>query len=172
MEEVEIAERGGDEFELVQVSPMRRLEGRVKQLEYGSPYSGLPQLQTLINQIIELVKSNQRIIDEVIKANSDLRSELSKLPPRIDELVRQMKDFMHLLSAAGSESEVSIPSDMMSPVTEQLQKIADQNQKLLESNQEMIGAMGEMNKKIRTGTPVSQLFASYPRISIRSLQKK
>ncbi len=171
MEEVEIAEKGGDEFELVQVSPMRRLEERIKQLEY-SPYSGLPQMQGLINQIIELVKSNQRIVDEVIKANADLRNELAKLPPRIDELVRQMKDFIHMLSMAGAESEVSIPSDMMSPVTEQLQKINDQNQKLLESNQEMIGSMDEMNKKIKSGTPVSQLFASYPRITIRSLQKK
>ncbi len=171
MEEVDISEKGEDEFELVQISPLRRLEDRMKQLEHN-PYSGLPQLQALINQIIELVKSNQKIIDEVIKANFDLRNELSKLPPRIDELVHQMKDFMRLLSAAGGESEVSIPSDMMNPVTEQLQKIAEQNQKLLDSNLEMISSMEEINKKIRTGTPVSQLFASYPKIIIKSLQKK
>ena len=156
---------------MIQVSPVRRLENRVRQLEQASSYSGLPQLQGLINQIIELVKSNQKIIDEVIVANSDLRNELGKLPPKIDELVFQMKSFMNLVRMAGEETDVSIPSDMMSPVTEQLQKIVEQNQKVLESNQEMINSMGEINKKIKSGTPVSQLFSSYPRINIRSLQK-
>lgn len=149
---------------------MRRIEERVKQLEYASAYAGVPQLQGLITQIVELVKTNQRIIDEVIKANSDLRNELSRLPPKIEDLVNEMKGFMNLIKLAGEE-EVSLPPDVMKPVTEQFQKMIDQNQKLVESNQEVLSSLEEISKKIKTGTPVSQLLSSYPKIRIRSLGK-
>ncbi len=157
---------------MIQVSPVRRLEGRIRQLEQASAYSGLPQLQGLITQIIELVKGNQKIVDEVIKANSELRNELGRLPSKIDELIFQMKSFMNIIRMAGEESSVSIPPEMMNPVTDQLQKISDQNIKVLESNQEVIGSLEELNKKIKSGTPVSQLLSAYPRINIRSLQKQ
>lgn len=157
---------------MIQVSPVRRLEGRIRQLEQTTAYAGLPQLQGLITQIIELVKSNQKIVDEVIKANSELRNELGKLPPKVDELVFQMKSFMNLIRMAGEENEVSIPPEMMTPVTDQLKKISDQNEKVLESNQEVMSSLEDLNKKIKTGTPVSQLLAAYPKINIRGLQRQ
>ncbi len=173
MDEVELADRGGeDEIEMIQVSPVRRLENRIRQLEQTTAYAGLPQLQGLITQIIELVKSNQKIVDEVIKANSDLRNELAKMPPKLDELIIQMKTFMNLVRMAGEESEVSISPEMMNPVTEQLQKLTEQNQKVLDSNEEVMSSLEEINKKIKSGTPVSQLLASYPKINIRGLQKQ
>ncbi len=172
IDEVEISDKGEDEFEMVRVLPIRRLEDRIKQLESLSPYAGLPHLQGLITQIIELIKGNQKIVDEVIKANSELRNELSRMPPKIDELIFQMKSFINMVKMAGEESEITIPQDLMSPVTEQLQKMVEQNQKVLDSNQEMISSLDEINKKIKTGTPVSQLAAAYPRINIRSLQKR
>ncbi len=172
MDEIEIKGKDEDEFELIPLSPIRRLEDKIKNMEDVYKYTGLPQIQSLIMQIIELIRNNQKIVDDLVKTNVDLRNEIAKLPPKIDDLVLQMKSFMDLVRMAGEESEVSIPSDMMKPVTEQLQKMVEQNQKVLESNQEMLNSMEEINKKIRTGTPVSQLLSSYPRINIRSLQRQ
>ncbi len=168
-DEVEVS--GKDEYEIFPVSPVRRLEDRVKHLEYASAYSGAPQLQGLVTQIVELVKSNQKIVDEVIRANADLRNELSRLPPKIEDLIVEMKSFMNLIKMAGEE-EVSLPPEAMKPVTEQFQKMVEQNQKLVESNQEVLSALEDISKKIKTGTPVSQLLSAYPRVRIKSFEKQ
>ena len=60
-----------EEYEVIPTSPMRRLEKRVERVESGS-YSS--QVRRLVDQVLELIKSNQKIIDDSIKANNDLIS--------------------------------------------------------------------------------------------------
>jgi len=168
MEEVELGE-SKDDYEIIPVTPIRRLEERVKQIEESTTAAGVPQLQNLIAQIIELVKTNQKLIDEIVKADDRLRDELSKIPVKIDELVASMKGFMDLIKVAGEE-EVSFTPEAMKPVTEQFQKIVEQNQRLVESNQQVLEALNEISRKIRAGTPVSQLLTTYPKLKIKSLK--
>lgn len=146
-------------YEIIPVTPLKKLEQRVERVEQSGT---VPQLQSLINQIIELIRSNQKIVNDVIQANSELRNEISKLPPKIEDLTNMMKDFIALVEAAGKE-EVSAPNaETLKPLIEYLQKMVDQNQKLLESNQAMIDQLDGISKKLKGGTPVSQLLSSYP----------
>lgn len=168
MEEVELAETK-DNYEIISVTPMRRLEERVKQIEESTTAAGVPQLQNLIAQIIELVKTNQKLIDEIVKADDRLRDELSKIPAKIEELVSAMKGFMDLIKMAGEE-EVSFTPEAMKPIAEQFQKMVEQNQRLVESNQQVLESLGDISRKIRAGTPVSHLLTSYPRLKIKSLK--
>jgi methyl-accepting chemotaxis protein len=161
-EEVEIAPIR-DEYEVVPLTPLRRLEEKIRKLESASI---VPQLQMLITQIIELIKTNQKLIDEIVKADNELRNELSKLPKKIDELISSMREFIELVKAAGEE-EVSFES--AKTVGEQFKKIIEQNQQLLETNQQMLETLTEISKKLKGGTPVSQLLARYPQLKIRSL---
>lgn len=218
MEEVEISGEEED-VEVIPLSPLRRLEERIRQIEHASAQTGTMQLQGSMAQIFELVKanqkmadeikavyssmpqrqlqesahmenlsstnqshelvshmddlvkSNQRVIEEMAKANSELKGELERIPQKIDELLSELKDFMALIKTAGEEGGIQAAPDI-SPVAEQLQKITDQNQKVLESNQELINSMDEINKKIKSGTPVSQLLSAYPKISVRGLEKR
>ncbi len=119
----------------------------------------------------DFIKSNQSLADAILKANLELANELKKIPSKLDELLACMKELFDMIKAAGEESEPGVPSDAGS-VTEQLQKIADQNQKTLESNQAIANSMEEISRKIKTGTPISQLVSSYPRINIRSLPQR
>jgi len=148
-----------ESYEIIPVTPLKKLEQRMEKVEQAGT---IPQLQTLINQIIELIRSNQKIVNDVIQANSELRNEMSKLPPKIEELTTMMKNFIALVEAAGKE-EVSVPSaEALKPLTEYLQKMVDQNQKVLEGNQAMIEQLDNISRKLRGGTPVSQLLSSYP----------
>jgi division protein CdvB (Snf7/Vps24/ESCRT-III family) len=157
-------EENMESYEIIPVTPLKKLEQRMERVEQSGT---IPQLQTLITQIIELIRSNQKIVNDVIEANSDLRNEISKLPPKIEELTTAMKNFISLVEAAGRE-EVSAPGpEMMRPVTEQLQKMVDQNQKILESNQAVIDQLDNIGKKMRGGTPVSQILSSYPGMKLR-----
>jgi hypothetical protein len=153
-----------DSYEIIPVTPLKKLEKRIEQVEQTGT---VPQLQTLINQIIELIRSNQKIVNDVIQANAELRNEMSKLPPKIEDLTVMLKNFISLVEAAGRE-EVSGPrSDVMKPMNEYLEKMVDQNQKIMEGNQAMIEQLDNISRKIRGGTPVSQLLSSYPGVKLR-----
>jgi hypothetical protein len=150
-------------YEIIPITPMKKLEERVEKMESaGSSVN----LQSLINQIIELIRSNQKIVNDIIQANSGLRSELSKLPPKIDDLVGTMNKFLSLVEAAGKE-EFSAPAqqanaDMLKPVVDELKKISDQNQKLVENNQTVMDELNKMSKRLKGGLPVSTLLTNYP----------
>ncbi len=165
MEEVELSE-SRDNYEIIPVTPMRRLEERMKQIEESTTAAGVPQLQNLIAQIIELIKTNQKLIDEIVRADDRLRDELSKIPAKIDELIAGMKGFMDLIKVAG-EGEVSFTPDAMKPVTEQFQKMVEQNQRLVESNQQVLESLSDISRKIKAGTPVSHLLSAYPQLKIK-----
>jgi len=161
-EEVIICEGG----EIIPVTPIRRLERRIEAVEKAGT---IPQLQSLITQIIELIRSNQKLVADVIRANSELRNELSKLITKMDELITTVKSFMALVRVAGEE-EIVGPSVAAGPspeLTEQFESIAEQNKALIEGNKAILEALENINRKIKAGTPVSQLLKSYPKIKIR-----
>lgn len=123
-----------------------------------------------------MIRGNQKIVNEVVKANADLRNELSKLPPKMDDVITTIKSFISLVEAAGREELArgpmpptpSITSETFKPLTEQLQKIVEQNQRLIESNQSIIESLESLSKKVRTRTPATRLFSSYPLKRLRS----
>jgi len=148
-----------EDYEIIPITPIKRLEKRLERVEESGT---VPQVQSLISQIIELIRSNQKIVNDVIKANTELRNEVSKVPSKLDDLIASMKNFISLIEAAGRE-EISAPSaDSLKPLTEQLKKLVEQNQKLLEGNEAMIDELSNISKKLRSGTPVSRVVTSYP----------
>jgi methyl-accepting chemotaxis protein len=157
-------EDNSETYEIIPVTPLKKLEKRLDKLEGGGT---VPQLQSLINQIIELIRSNQKIVNDVIQANAELKNEIAKLPSKIDEMTNSMKSFISLIEAAGKEETSTPGPDTMKPVTEQLKKMVEQNQRILESNQAMLDKLDVLGRKVRRGTPVSELLTSYPSIRLR-----
>jgi ABC-type transporter Mla subunit MlaD len=152
-------------YEIIPVTPIKKLEERIEKIESSG---STPQLQNLINQIIELIRNNQKIVNDVIQANNDLRNELSKLPSKMDELIDTINGFLELVEAAGKEeiNAVSQPvqpnADAFKPIIDELKKISDQNQKLVESNQVVLDELNKMDRKLKGGMPVSTLLSNYP----------
>lgn len=162
-EEVELSETG-EGYEVIPVTPVRRLQKRIEDLEKAGT---IPQLQSLINQIIELVKTNQNVINEIVKTNSDLRNELSRIPSKIDELIDTMKDFMEMIESAGSAEIAGPGAEAIRPLLEEVRKMAEENKKVTENNAAMMEELENLNKKIKKGTPVSTLLSSYPNVKLR-----
>lgn len=164
-DEVELQEnQQGKEYEVVPLTPIRRLEKKVDDLEKAG---SIPQLQQLISQIVDLIRGNQKLIDSIVHADADLRNELSKIPPKIDDLARTMKDFIGLVEAAGRE-EISTPGpEAMRPIVDELKKMSEQNQRIVENNQAVLESLDNINRKLKSGTPVSQLLSAYPGMKLR-----
>jgi len=136
-----------EEYEIIPTSPLRRLEKRIEQIEAGS-YSS--QIRKLIEQVIELIKSNQRIIDDSIKANTDLIAEISKIPKKVDELITEMREFMRLLKTSAEEEEVTeVSKEVMAPLVEKLNELIEQNKKNFETNQAALTTLGIIEKRLK-----------------------
>jgi hypothetical protein len=140
-----------EEYEVIPTSPIRRLEKRLEKMEDVSSSS---QVQKLMEQVIELVKSNQRIIDDVVKANAELREELTRIPGKMDKLIATVGDFVDILKAA-SEEEARSPSTggvdagSFKPLTDKLGELVDQNRQSLEANQTMLSALETIDKRLK-----------------------
>jgi len=136
-----------DEFEIIPTSPIRRLEKRVEKVE-GGTYSS--EVRRLIEQVIDLIKANQKIIDSTIKANNDLISEVSKLPKKMDDLILEMREFMKLLKISAEEEEVTnISKEMMTPLVDKLTELIEQNKKNFETNQAVLTTLGIIEKRLK-----------------------
>jgi methyl-accepting chemotaxis protein len=136
-----------EEYEIIPTSPLKRLEKRISRIETSSSSS---QTQRLIEQIIELIKSNQRVIDDVIKADSELRNEVSKLPGRIDSLVSSIGEFIELLKASATEETVAgISKDAMGPLVSKMDELVQQNKKNLETSQAVLNSLGMIDNRLK-----------------------
>jgi len=158
-EEFEIVESTSDKdnYSMIPVAPMKRLEARIEGLEKAG---SVPQLQGLISQIIDLVRTNQKIIEEVIRANLDLRNELAKLPMKIDQMIDEIRDLIELIESAGREETSAPGPEVMKPIFDQIKNMEEQNKAMME-------AIENLNKKIKAGTPVSKILSSYPNMKVR-----
>lgn len=136
-----------EEYEIIPASPLRRLEKRIERIESSSSSS---EIRNLIEQIIELIKTNQRVIDDIIKSDAELRNEISKVPNKIDKLIDTMNEFMELLKAGAAEETVDeISKDVMKPVVEKLDELVKQNKTNLEITQSLLESMETLDKRIK-----------------------
>lgn len=136
-----------DEFEIIPTSPIRRLEKRIEKVEGGS-YSS--EVNRLIEQVVDLIKSNQKIIDNSIKANNDLIAEVSRLPKKMDDLILEMREFMKLLKISAEEEEVSsVSKEVMAPLVDKLTELLEQEKKNFETNQAALTTLGIIEKRLK-----------------------
>lgn len=136
-----------DEYEVIPTSPIRRLEKRISKMETVSSSS---ETRRLIEQIIELIKSNQRIIDDVIKADAELRHELSAIPGKIDELIAHLTEFIDILKASASEEAgTGISKEAMDPLLKKITELVEQNKKSHEIGQATLASLETIDKRLK-----------------------
>lgn len=136
-----------EDYEIIPTSPLRRLEQRLSRVENSSSSS---ETQRLIEQIIELIKSNQRIIDDIIKSDAELRNEMSKIPPKVDQLLGSMGEFMEIIKTSATEDTVSdISRESMKPLIGKIGELVEQNKKNIEVNQAALSSLGIIDKRLK-----------------------
>ena len=136
-----------EEYEIIPTSPIRRLEKRISEVERTSTPS---EVRRLIEQVIELIKSNQRVIDDIVKSNFELRAEISKVPGKVDQLLSSMKEFMDMLKTSATEETVSaISKDVMDPVVNKIQELIELSKKNTEASQAMITGLDTLDKRMK-----------------------
>lgn len=143
-------EKEQEEYELIPVSPLRRLEKRIEQVEASTPAIDVKEV---FREVVDIVRMNQQLVDELAKANDSLRIELSKLPGRMEEMINNLNELISFIKASASE-EVAPSGEVFKPLADKLDVLIETNKKIIENNQAVLSALGEIDKKLRRPSPV------------------
>jgi chromosome segregation ATPase len=145
-------EESKEEFELIPISPLRRLEKRVEELETTRPSIDVKEF---FRELIDLIKMNQRVVDQLARSSDALRIELSKLPGKIDELVKNLSELITFIRASAAAEEVGAPTpaEAPKPLLEKLDQIVEGNKRIVELSQTLITALEEIDKKLKRPPP-------------------
>lgn len=125
----------------IPASPFRRLEKRLERVESGSQHS---EMSRLMEQVMELVQSNQKIVTDIIRSNSELRDQLSRIPDRMDRLLSQVGELMEILKAASEEE-----APETEPLINKIDELVAQNKKNIETNQAALTTLGIIDKRLK-----------------------
>ena len=135
-----------DEYEIIPMSPIRRLEKRIDKIESTTGS------QEIIREIIDIVRMNQAMVDQLAKSNDALRIELAKLPAKIDELVASMKEIISFIKSSGEEETVGITKEAMKPLVGKFDEMIKTNKAMSEKSDSMLELLDDISKKLKRPT--------------------
>ncbi len=136
-----------DEYEIIPTSPLRRLEKRLSRIEETNSAS---EIRKLIDQIIELIKVNQRVIDDVVKSDAELRNEISKIPGRIEEMTSSLKELIEMIKASAAEEASSGASkEVIAPLVEKMDELIQQNRASLDANKAILSNLAMIDNRLK-----------------------
>jgi site-specific recombinase len=129
----------GNEFELMPISPLRRLEKRIEKLERIAGF----QDKEFYRELVTIVRTNQQIVDELVKADNGLRVELSRCVQKIDDLIARLDEIISYVkeSAYGLEETEKEP--------EKWKELMEINKKIMESNKAILASLEELVARIK-----------------------
>ena len=153
-DEVEI-NADSDEYEIVPMGPIRKLEKRLEKVESKNSLSGD---ESLIRDILDLMKSNQKIVDDMTENTNKLRNSVEDLTHKMDTVIDNMNEFMSILKEA---SEVSLEEDVSSeigksviaPLKDEMSEInsglSNMSENLERNNEQMAEGLEKLDKRLK-----------------------
>ncbi len=167
-DEVEIT---GDDYEVVPLTPLRKLEKRLEQIENKKSSENF---ERLIDKILDMTELNQRIIDEVVKANTGLREDMAVMMGKMDKLHDKIDEFVTMVKEAGeTESEDKLAQQIidhsMKPLMEQL---SNANKETAETNKMMVDLLVSIEKRLKRLQPAAGGMVPPRPVNASSLMQK
>lgn len=137
-----------EEVEIIPVSPLRRLEKRIEELEASKAFD----TREFYKELIDIVRLNQQIVNELAKANDALRIELSKLPARLEDLTSRLEELISFIKAAATE-EVPTSEGVPVSMVQKMDQMIEMMKKMVDANQALQTTIEELEKKVRRPLP-------------------
>ena len=115
-----------EEYELVPINPIRRIERRVDKIEKGGTSN------EMVKELIDVVRTNQKIVDEVVKINSEMINKVTELSSHVTQLTEKMNDFLERVEIGEATPQQAEQTISESPEVEQrIQKLEKRINSLL-----------------------------------------
>lgn len=150
-DEVEIGGGDSGDYEVVPVGPIRKLERRLDDIEEKAG-SGAGSSPEMLSDVMEIMKSNQKIVNDMTESTHELRNEVEDLTHKMDEVVDNMNSFMDLLEqASDTDLEGEVMSDMHDRIADAIgTEMSQVAQDIHQSNQEVVERMEQISSSMES----------------------
>ncbi len=151
-DEVQLGSSGDEDYEVVPVGPIRKLERRIDEIqEQSQEAQGSAHKDELIRDVLDIMKSNQKIVNDMTESTHELKNSVEDLTHKMDQTIDNMNAFMDLLNEASEmDMEGEIVGDMEGRIAEAIGTKMDQvAQDMNQSNQEIVEQLNNLNESIR-----------------------
>jgi hypothetical protein len=157
-----------EEFELIPISPLRRLERRLEKMESTKGVD----VKEFFNQLVDIVRMNQQLVDELAKANDAMRIEISKLPGRLDDLINNLNELISFIKAsAGADAgQAAAGGASLEPLLKKMDALIEGNKKIAQSNEAVLSSVDQLFMKMKK--PGVGVGRRMPRRRLPPLRKK
>ena len=105
-----------EEYELIPLSPIRKLEKRLDKVEKGGTGGDM------MKELVDVVKTNQAIVEDIVKVNSEMMSKVSELSNNVTQLTSRLNEFMNKIEVVSEEPEQKPIDDEMGRKLEKMEK--------------------------------------------------
>lgn len=119
------------EFELVPISPVRKLEKKVEQLEQNTV------THRDLKDMFNIVKANQQSVDEIVKLNRSMMERITDLANASANIVSKMNDFL---------SRIEIEE---LPETREIRGVTDYNERLTKLENRLNALILALNPRVK-----------------------
>ncbi|MEM5773321.1 MAG: hypothetical protein QXL86_03840 [Candidatus Aenigmatarchaeota archaeon] len=139
-----------EEFEIVPLSPLRRLEKRIEKLESVSP---AVDVKEIFKEVVDVLRMNQQIVNELSKSNDALRLELSKLTIKLEDLTTKLNELISFVKAAATEEGFQLEDEATKSLAGKISELIESNRRIAQSNETMISILEEIERKLTRPLP-------------------
>lgn len=154
-DEVQLGNMGDDDYEVVPLGPIRKLERRVEDLQEQQKQAqqggGGSANEELVRDILDIMKSNQKIVNDMTESTHELRNSVEDLTNKMDSVIDNMNSFMDLLNQASEmDMEGEIAGDLEKRVADAIgDKMDDMVTEVSKSNQMIADNLQDLNSQMR-----------------------
>lgn len=154
-DEVQLGNMDDDDYEVIPLGPIRKLERRVEDIqekqEQVEQSGGSSGNQELTRDILDIMKSNQKIVNDMTESTHELRNSVEDLTNKMDSVIDNMNEFMDLLNQASEmDMEGEVAGDIETRVANAIgDKMDDMVQEVKGSNEQIADHLEDLNTQMR-----------------------
>ncbi len=105
-----------EEYELVPLNPIRRVEKRLERLEKAGTGN------EIMKELIDIVKTNQQIVDDVVRINSEMIKRVGELSETVGKSISKLDEFTSRIEMVEGENQQPEQNTEMQAKLDRLEK--------------------------------------------------
>lgn len=157
-DEVELSDPDSDEYEVIPLDPIRKLERRMNEMEEKS---NLSREESLIRDVVDIMKTNQQMVNNMVDGTNNLKNSVEDLTHKMDTIIDDIGEFLDLLeeaSEASLEQDINrnIKDSLVEPLTDKMGEIVETNQQMLEGLSSVGEHLGKMETKLQASSATKE----------------
>lgn len=149
-----------DYYELLPVSPIKKLKKEIEELKKEIKNSSFGISGELTRDIMETIKLNQRIVEDIVKSNAALQTKISEMIIVMNRLIEEInimsESFKRAAEALTIEAKSERTEDLLAKLLNEITKLINQNQNILDSLTKLEKQLIQRQLQRTPTTPMSQ----------------